>query len=204
MGKRSKKRSFGEITKREYASIKFEEREPIDHPRSPHSFFETSHDIKLSDCNNSFEMQQVVHKHRNDLCIVTAGEKIPPDIKSIHFVAREAPAFSAAQKRKRQTKMLQGQKVEDAVSPSTTLAELELESGEKIALKACVFGTIIELNKNLTPEVLNDDPLLNGFLAIILPSGSFPPRERQDQGAKESSHQSQSKTKENVTVDNEA
>jgi len=118
--------------------------------------------------------------------------------------AREAPAFSAAQKRKRQTKMLQGQKVEDAVSPSTTLAELELESGEKIALKACVFGTIIELNKNLTPEVLNDDPLLNGFLAIILPSGSFPPRERQDQGAKESSHQSQSKTKENVTVDNEA
>mmetsp|Transcript_33000 Transcript_33000/g.79814 ORF Transcript_33000/g.79814 Transcript_33000/m.79814 type:complete len:205 (-) Transcript_33000:21-635(-) len=203
MGKRSKKRAFGEITKREYASIKFEERKPIDHPRSPHSFFETSHDIKFSDSSNSFEMQQVVHKHRNDLCIVTAGEKIPPNVKSINYVAREAPACSAAQKRKRQTKMLQGQKVDDTVSPSTTLVELELESGEKIALKACVFGTIIELNKNLTPEVLKDDPLLDGFLAIILPSGSFPPRESLDQAAKESSHEAHSEAKDNVTVDNE-
>ncbi|CAJ1960961.1 unnamed protein product [Cylindrotheca closterium] len=204
MVKKSKKRSFGEITKREYASIQFEEREPINHPRSPHSFFETSHNIKFSDCRNSFEMQQVVHKHRNDLCIVTAGGKIPPNVKSIHFVACEAPAFSAAQKRKRQTKMLQGQKLEDAVSPSTTLVELELESGEKIALKACVFGTIIELNKNLTPEVLKDDPLLDGFLAIILPSGSFPPHENQDQAATESSHEARSKTKDNATTEIEA
>ncbi|KAL3945241.1 MAG: hypothetical protein SGBAC_000652 [Bacillariaceae sp.] len=203
MGKKSKKRSFGEITKREYASIKFEEQEPLDHPRSPHSFFETSHAVKFSDSSNSFEMQQVVHKHRNDLCIVTAGEIIPPNIKSINFIARDAPAFSAAQKRKRQTKMLQGGKVEDAVSPSTILAEMQLESGETIALKACVFGTIIELNKNLTPEVLKEDPLLDGFLAIILPSGSFPPRDSQDQAANESAHETKSEAAGNDAVDNE-
>ena len=89
--------------------------------------------------------------------------------------------------------MLKGQKVEDTVSLSTTIAELQLESGETIALKACVFGTIIELNKNLTPDVLKDDPLLDGFLAIILPSGSFPPREYEcrNQIARENSHQTQ-------------
>ena len=185
MGKRSKKRPFGEITKREYASIKFEERQAVEHPRSPHSFFETSHDIIFTDSDVPVEIKQVVHKHRNDLCIVTAGEKIPPNVKSIKFVAGEAPAFSAAQKRKRQTQMLQGQKVDDSVSPSTTLVELELESGDKVALKACVFGTVIELNKNLTPDVLKHDPLLDGFLAIILPSGDFPPIESRDQPAKE-------------------
>lgn len=193
MGKRSRKKAFGETTKREYASIRFEERKPIDNPRSPNSFFETSHTILFSDAGEQSEVQQVVHKHRNDLCVVTVGEKIPSNLQSINFVAREAPACSAAEKRKRQTRMLQGRKVEDTVSPCTTLAELQLVSGEKIALKACVFGTIIELNNNLTPDVLKDDPLLDGFLAIILPSGSFPPRELEfsNQIATETSQQSQ-------------
>jgi glycine cleavage system H lipoate-binding protein len=181
MGKKNGKRPFGETTRNEYASACFEQLKSNDSPRSPHSFFETSHIVSFSDTpsdspSRKYEIKQVVHKHRNDICIVTAGEHIPSSVTSIKFLAQEAPACSAGAKRKRQAKMLKGKNVEHTVSPSTLLAELTLESGEVVPLYACVFGTIIEVNQNLTPEILADDPLLNGFLAIILPSGSFPPR----------------------------
>eukprot|EP00980_Cylindrotheca_fusiformis_P017147 scaffold5276_cov134-Cylindrotheca_fusiformis.AAC.14 len=182
MAKKGRKRPYGETTRKEYASAAFEERRSTGHPRSPHSFFETSHSVSFTDLPPEspymkHAIKQVVHKHRNDLCIVTAGENIPSGVKSIKLVANEAKACSGAEKRKRQAKMLKGKEVEDAVSPSTVLAELQLESGEVIPLHACVFGSIIEVNENLTTEILADDPLLDGFLAIILPSGSFPPRE---------------------------
>jgi glycine cleavage system H lipoate-binding protein len=181
MGKKNGKRPFGETTRKEYASACFEQRKSSGCPRSPHSFFETSHMVSFSNMpldspSRKYEIKQVVHKHRNDICIVTVGEHIPSSVTSIKFVAREAPSCSAAQKRKRQAKMLKGKNVEHSVSPDTLLAEIHLESGEVLPLYACVFGTIIEVNQNLTPEILADDPLLDGFLAIILPSGSFPPR----------------------------
>jgi glycine cleavage system H lipoate-binding protein len=182
MGKKNGKRPFGETTRNEYASACFEQRKSSGHPRSPHTFFETSHVVSFSDMpsdspSRKYELKQVVHKHRNDICVVTAGEHIPSSVTSIKFVAQEAPSCSAGQKRKRQAKMLKGKNVEHSVSPSTLLAELRLESGEVLPLYACVFGTIIEVNQNLTPEILADDPLLDGFLAIILPSGRFPPRQ---------------------------
>jgi hypothetical protein len=99
---------------------------------------------------------------------------------------KEGPACSAAEKRKRQSKMLQGKTVDHAVTPSTVIAELVLaEKGQQgpskthptvvVPLRSCVWGTIVELNDRLTPQVLLDDPLLDGFVAIILPSGRFPP-----------------------------
>ena len=102
-------------------------------------------------------------------------------------------------KRKRQTKMMRGGTVDDVVHPSTVIAELILEENNNnnnndhnkdnntkeiqeketiiIPLYACVWGTIMELNNRneLTPKVLLDDPLLDGHIAIILPSGKFPP-----------------------------
>mmetsp|Transcript_30446 Transcript_30446/g.30931 ORF Transcript_30446/g.30931 Transcript_30446/m.30931 type:complete len:98 (+) Transcript_30446:1217-1510(+) len=94
-------------------------------------------------------------------------------------------------KRKRQAKMLKGSKLSNIVYPSTVLAELVIledkhfdkddnKDIEKqittIPLRDCVWGTIIELNCDaLTPKVLLDDPLLDGYIAIILPSGKFPP-----------------------------
>ena len=44
-----------------------------------------------------------------------------------------------------------------------------------INLYACVWGSILELNRSISPNVLANDPLLDGYLAIILPTGSFPP-----------------------------
>mmetsp|Transcript_5789 Transcript_5789/g.11315 ORF Transcript_5789/g.11315 Transcript_5789/m.11315 type:complete len:271 (-) Transcript_5789:1843-2655(-) len=159
-------------------------------------------DVAYSGVNNgSVHIQQVVHHHVNGLCMVTAGDfSIPPSkaLKSIRFIAKEAAPCSNAEKRKRQAKMLRGRGKVDptgTVSPSTVIAELIVEdkktdeiSGTEdvkeigkinttiIPLRACVWGTILELNSGaLTPQVLLDDPLLDGFIAIILPSGRFPP-----------------------------
>ena len=96
--------------------------------------------------------------------------------------------------------MMKGGTVDDVVHPSTVIAELILEENNNndnnndynkdnntkeiqeketiiIPLYACVWGTIMELNNRneLTPKVLLDDPLLDGHIAIILPSGTFPP-----------------------------
>ena len=191
--KRNRKRPYGESTKIAYGSTTFQARESSGRPRSPHRFFRSSHTVAISDIHfhretketdteiavaekRSFQLNQVVHHHVNGLCIVTAGESLPSDIQSIKFIAKEAPAFSNAEKRKRQAKMLKGGKVENSVTPSTEIAQLKLKAGETIPLYACVWGTILELNTSLTPEILLDDPLLDGYLAVILPSGTFPPK----------------------------
>lgn len=103
------------------------------------------------------------------------------------MVAKEAAACSAAEKRKRQAKMLKGGKVDDAVTPRTIIAKLKLESGETLPLYACVWGTILEVNTALTVDILFDDPLLDGYLAVILPSGNFPPRNRDSESEKHTS-----------------
>mmetsp|Transcript_24830 Transcript_24830/g.58930 ORF Transcript_24830/g.58930 Transcript_24830/m.58930 type:complete len:403 (-) Transcript_24830:1286-2494(-) len=45
---------------------------------------------------------------------------------------------------------------------------------------ACVWGTIVELNPEILvrPNLLLDDPLMDGHLAIIHPAGTFPPPSR--------------------------
>jgi hypothetical protein len=100
-------------------------------------------------------------------------------------VAKEPPSCSAAEKRKRQSKMLRGGKVEHTVTPTTVIANLVLTkndtSGEtegetvEVPLYAGVWGTIVELNHGVTSRLLMEDPLLDGYLAVILPSGQFPP-----------------------------
>jgi hypothetical protein len=192
MGKnRKRKRPYGESTLLAYSSASFKLREPAEGPRTPHSFFSSSYSVSIGDdkCTESHENEkedsgsitQVVHRHVNGLCIVTIGDIVPSAVKSIDYVVTEAPASSAAEKRKRQAKMLKGGSVADAVSPSTVIANLILENGDSVPLHACVWGTLLELNRSLTPEVLADDPLLDGYLAVILPSGTFPPKSTANQ-----------------------
>jgi len=150
--------------------------------------------------NNSLVPKLVVHQHVNGLCIVTAGDvgawlsslypthnhQTIQNFLQIEFVATEAPSCSAAEKRKRQAKMLKGKgNIDHIVTPLTVIAKLivsnpndddNIAERTEFPLYAGVWGTIIELNHGLSPKVLLDDPLLDGYLAIILPSGSFPPR----------------------------
>ena len=201
---RKRKRPLGNTLTEAYSSVSFAPRKSTGMPDSPNFFFSSSYTVGLSEStadeerkdiacsgvnNGSVDVRQVVHHHVNGLCMVTAGDlSIPPSkvLKSIRFLAKEAPPCSNAEKRKRQAKMLRGRGKVDptgTVSPSTVIAELIVEdkktdeiSGIKdmkdigrintttIPLRACVWGTILELNSDaLTPQVLLDDPLLDGL-----------------------------------------
>lgn len=95
------------------------------------------------------------------------------------------------------------------VSPETPLCRVTLSDGTSIELKCCVAGTVIELNRRLDaeisgaehikkvqvaaeretekqeigaagdPRLIFREPLLDGYLAVIMPlKGSFPPKKR--------------------------
>ena len=196
---RKRKRPFVDTLSTAYSSVSFVPRvlNGECRPDSPHFFFSSSYTVKHSDiesekkgagCNSNdeteVEISQVVHQHVNGLCMVTVGDLSIPQskiLKSIRFIAQEAPPCSNAEKRKRQAKMLKGKgKVDHIVTPSTVIAELVLEERTStqetmdgddpnpkttiIPIRACVWGTILEINDaNLTPEVLLKDPLLDGL-----------------------------------------
>jgi hypothetical protein len=181
-----------------YSNLTVSSRKSTGRPDSPHAFFASSHSVDFVEKQNDDNEQQppklpqVVNQHVNGLCVVTVGDAIsswlssqyPQHIlKDIRYVVKEPPTSNASEKRKRQAKMLRGQKVDNTVVPTTTIAEMILvdngsnnNSKEKIIpIRSCVWGTIIELNEELSPKVLLDDPLLDGYIAVVLPTGSFPP-----------------------------
>lgn len=187
-GKGKRRRPFGESLRNAYQSVGFAPLEASDHPRAPHTFFKDSYVASFNEIPDQVGRQdhdespvdlcQVVHHHVNGLCIVTAGSKLPEKgrIEGIEFAAKEAPHCSAGEKRKRQAKMLKGGKVDNVVTPESVLAYLQLTSGAKLPIYSCVWGTILEINSRLTVDILLDDPLLDGYFAVILPSGQFPPK----------------------------
>lgn len=206
-----------------YEGVSFTERPRSNQPGKPERFFASSFtvdffattttttrsrsppeelDHSATRDNNTIHMnstsptplKQVVHRHVNGLCIVTAGETLPSGIQDITFQVDPAPACSNGQRRKQQAKMLkrgiaihddQSKGGRDAnhnktnhgmVTPTSVLAEVTLDNGATtIRLRACVWGTVLELNTDLTAQMLEQDPLLDGHLAIILPTGVFPP-----------------------------
>ena len=174
-----------------YSSVKFSPRTVPGRcrPDSPQFFFSSSYTViqsklksnekrEIGTFQSDVDIRQVVHQHANGLCVVTVGEQSIPQskmLKSVRFIAKEAPSCSNTEKRKRQSKMLRKQgKVNNVVSPSTVIAELILEErnskegriGSKtvIPVHACVWGTILELNSTaLMPDIILEDPLLNGL-----------------------------------------
>jgi hypothetical protein len=125
------------------------------------------------------QQQMRVHQHANGLCVVTVGDALRRlDLAStavgdtgdwtIRFQASETPATSAAQKRKRGAKQLQGKKLlgdaVGAVRPSDALVTMEHQNHQqqhrRIELPCCVFGSVLELNRNVTMDLLQTDPLL--------------------------------------------
>ena len=150
------------------------------------------------------EYYQVVHQHANGLCIVTGGSSIQKSIKdgkrtiaSIEFqkVAPDPQSIGGKRKKKAKLKKNNGQTSSGMARPSDSLAVVTLDNGQTIDLKCCVYGTILEINEKLqfssndsknndhdvhnnnnTPQqsLLVSDPLLDGYLAVILPTGTFP------------------------------
>lgn len=173
----------------------------------------------------SYSGCQVVHKHANGLCVVTAGDAIrsivepqiddedtrplegrtivEPTIVKVAFQTQETDVSSVGGKRKK-AKMMRGNGKKNCagtgvVKASDVIAVVTLGDGREVPLRACVSGTIIELNRRLTVESVEEktgedaaeyrvnsncstsssmlvtDPLLDGYLAVIMPNGQFPP-----------------------------
>lgn len=175
---------------------------------------------------------QVVHRHLNGLCVVTAGdvlekllssttrddddaigdadaEKIVVGISSVEYLvnvgegSKSARGKMRARNKKGREKKKQNE-VKDrrddgsgtvVVSPRDALCQIVLSDGTRVELRCCVSGTVVELNSRLLlpppgctggdgaaegdrdPSLLlSRDPLLDGHLAVILPTrGAFPP-----------------------------
>jgi hypothetical protein len=143
---------------------------------------------------------QIIHQHANGLAIVTAGSLCSKfaaqDVLAIDFLVAAADPCSAGARRKRQSKMLKKGKANNAsnkknnnmagdndtatwdagvVTPSTQIARITLHNGKVIPIHALVWGAILEVHTHVTPEQLTQDPLIEGYLAIVLPTGPFPP-----------------------------
>ena len=153
--------------------------------------------------NEDDGFHQVIHRHANGLCIVTGGSSIQKAVKdgkrsilSVEFQKVAPDPQSIGGKRKKKAKLKKnGQTTCSGMArPWDSLVVVTLDNGQTIDLKCCVYGTILEINEKLqfsSTDVNNEkhhlahnntlqqsllvsDPLLDGYLAVIMPTGSFP------------------------------
>lgn len=107
-------------------------------------------------------------------------------ISRLELLIQEAPTSSSGAKRKKQSSMLRrGTKQslpyhQGIVRPTDILGRLYHQSqGDdgRLAIPCAVWGSVLEVNTRLlrSVEPLQTDPLLTGYLAVILPTGPFPP-----------------------------
>lgn len=201
---------------KEYAGITFSKRLSSGRPASPHRHFESSYEGRTTStgandakASPSQEFGQVIHRHANGLCVVTAGDIIKEacresgstgdasnassTIKQVDFRIKPAEGQSVGSKRRKRMgknpKRKRGSDNNDngdggdadesssgSTSPSDVLATVELSCGTNVELKCCVLGTLLEINARLQekPSLLLSDPLLDGYLAVIMPRGRLP------------------------------
>lgn len=179
---RNDKKQKGDPHKTAYENFRYV---PIpsctDKPCTPHSFFAESYAVHRRDANNESNSATMrIHKHVNGLCVVTAGNMLDRrSLKDVEMLLEEAPVSSAGAKRKQQAAMMRGKNLKDqkgVVFPQDLLCRVHVEDGDPIELPCGVWGTLIEINPRLTVGLLQKDPLLTGYLAVVLPTGTFPPR----------------------------
>jgi hypothetical protein len=143
-----------------------------------------------------------VHTHPNGLAIVTAGNSWNHgSVSSVNFEVLASDVQNAGMRRKKQSKMMHNKVVEGVVRPDTVLARASVvkpndgngddpknTSTTTIPILSCVWGAVVEINPQLTanPGLLAKDPLLDGYLAVVLPTGPFPPQALADQKEEES------------------
>ena len=190
-----------------YAGVTFTPIPSTGRPGTPHSYFGASYRVEFDNTSNTDAAPaaapaQIVHKHVNGLVVVTAGDMASQTGTSMEWVVAstaDVASQSLKQKRKVQAKMLRGQAVPGAVRPTDTLVRLITcgdddddddnqgttttgsSSDNTIHLRCAVWGHVLERNERLTPALLRADPLLEGYLAVLLPTGPFPPPTKRTQ-----------------------
>lgn len=178
--------------------------------------------VRISDTTK----HQIVHRHLNGLCLVTAGTILDEfrtdtsptiSVSSVEYhVSVSQGAQSARGKLRAKKSKCKSGKSSDApdvemihngtVQPNDALCTIRLSNGNAYEFQCCVAGTVLELNQRLVdtrdvnkdgedrdnegdadckeaapgrppinPSLVLSDPLLDGYLAVILPKGRFPP-----------------------------
>lgn len=228
-----------------YQNFSYTRIPPTDKPGETHSFFKESylvsffvndeHNVVENDDSNGSvqrrqQKEQIVHKHANGLCIITAATSIELQSGSVatssipdtvmEVLVQPSPTANQSRKKKRNqaSKMLKGKNLDGGepsekgiatnsatVQPSDILVTLtsktaastqtpqaldsrssgvchqpndgndNMDGSHCHCLYSCVWGTVLEVNARLNLEILKKDPLLDGYIAIVLPTGPFPP-----------------------------
>ena len=146
---------------------------------APHRYFKNSFAFTISSSDVSAvdgnvchsEIKQIVHKHANGLCIITAGDeicKIGVVDKVEYFIDFDSILTTSKKKKTKRGHP-------SYVRAHTPLAKVHFKCFEgkyppALTLVSCVAGNIIELNAerlNVDPELLSIDPLMKGYVAII-------------------------------------
>lgn len=162
-----------------YHGLRYERLPADDQPGTPSRYFPHSFRVHFEDGGT-----QIVHQHVNGLVVVTAGNGLS-DIVSLQWMAEEEPGdLSQGAKRKLLAKLLRGQAVAGTVQPRDILAVAKTAKGD-VTLRCGVWGLVTERNHDVQPTTMVDDPLLDGYLAVLLPAGPFPPRTCLQQDNKE-------------------
>lgn len=110
-------------------------------------------------------------------------------IKNFDYLQSVSSSQTVGGKRKRNKKIMEtAEKIPGIVCPTDDLAVVTFMDGSTLYLKCCVAGTILELNERMpvptnggtnnqdgrakdTLSLLEEDPLLDGYLAVIMPNG---------------------------------
>ena len=120
----------------------------------------------------------------------------PTRITGIEFRIEETKSTLSVGGKRKKARMMQGngtkkrQKddVPGTVHPTDVIAVVTLSDGREVEVRACVSGTVIEINRRLvmnpvessdcddaSSSLVVKDPLLDGYFAVIMPNGKFPP-----------------------------
>jgi hypothetical protein len=190
MGKGQKRKLQEDPSKGIYQNVTVVPRVSTGRPGTPHSFFESSFDVSVGSAATkrakpderiptagfTVHGNLTIHRHANGLCIVTLGEKPPPGVTSVRYLLQPGSDCSSAERRKRLFSLQKGKgNVDGAVTPTTPVLELIDSSGTVMTVPAGIWGLLLEVNPNMSVQLLERDALLDGYVAVILPTGIFPP-----------------------------
>lgn len=156
-------------------------------PGTPESLFGMCYRVQHQYQDNSGGLVLRLHQHPNGLIVVAlevvrSSQTMQMLTGFEYQIQPVSSTLSAAQKRKQNELLERGRFIESGnssgvVRPSDTLITLHVKNTDTPVHIPCgILGTVLEINERLSVELLQEDSLLNGYLAIVLPAGGrFPP-----------------------------
>ncbi|KXJ21972.1 protein Simiate isoform X2 [Exaiptasia diaphana] len=122
------------------------------------------------DNNGNSGEDQCVLLHSNKLCVITIAPE-HPIVKQGSKVSDINFQVSSKLNRLDSKAVGKSKKGAQWIMPDAPLCEVTCSDGKKYILNCCMKGKLIEINDELIskPELLNEKPETEGYVAVILP-----------------------------------